>query len=264
VPVLSPPPLSNSPIAPRAVMRALIVDDEPIARQVLREELATFPDIEIAGEAEDGHQALAQIERLQPDLILLDIQMPGRGGFDVLRQLPPGALPIIVIVTAYDKHAIAAFEAGAIDYLLKPVSHDRLEKALTRAHAMRGQTSEIAASLERLSDAAGKTRRIAGKAGEEYHLIDLADVLAFQADREIVWVITAKKRYMATHTLREIDERLRGTAFQRVHRNALVNVDHVRKMTPLTSQRWLLTLSGGLEFIASKRLAHNVRQMLQW
>ena len=85
-----------------------------------------------------------------------------------------------------------------------------------------------------------------------------------QADREIVWIITAKKRYMATHPLREIDQRLCGTAFQRVHRNALVNVNHVRKMTPLTSQRWLLTLSGGLEFIASKRLARNVRQMLQW
>jgi two-component system LytT family response regulator len=245
-------------------MRTLIVDDEPIARQVLREELAAFSDIEIAGEAENGHEALAQIERLQPDLVLLDIQMPGLSGFDVIRQLPAGALPVIVIVTAYDQHAIGAFEAGAVDYLLKPVTRDRLERTLARARALRGQIPEIAGSLERLSDAAGKARKVAGKSGEEYHLIDLDDVLAFQADREIVWIITAKKRYMATHPLREIDERLRGTIFQRVHRNALVNVNHVRKMTPLTSQRWLLTLSGGLEFVASKRLARNVRQMLQW
>jgi len=171
---------------------------------------------------------------------------------------------VIVIVTAYDQHAIGAFEAGAVDYLLKPVSRDRLEKTLARARALRGHIPEIAGSIERLSDAAGKARKVAGKAGEEYHLIDLDDVLAFQADREIVWIITAAKRYMATHPLREIDQRLRGTVFQRVHRNALVNVNHVRKMTPLTSQRWLLTLSGGLEFIASKRLARNVRQMLQW
>ena len=245
-------------------MRTLIVDDEPIARQVLREELAAFSDIEITGEAENGHEALAQIERLQPELVLLDIQMPGLSGFDVIRQLPAGALPVIVIVTAYDQHAIGAFEAGAVDYLLKPVTHDRLERTLARARALRGQIPEIAGSLERLSDAAGKARKGAGRSGEEFHLIDLDDVLAFQADREIVWIITAKKRYMAAHPLREIDERLRGTVFQRVHRNALVNVNHVRKMTPLTSQRWLLTLSGGLEFIASKRLAHNVRQMLQW
>ena len=245
-------------------MRTLIVDDEPIARQVLREELAAFSDIEITGEAENGHEALAQIERLQPELVLLDIQMPGLSGFDVIRQLPAGALPVIVIVTAYDQHAIGAFEAGAVDYLLKPVTHDRLERTLARARALRGQIPEIAGSLERLSDAAGKARKVAGRSGEEFHLIDLDDVLAFQADREIVWIITAKKRYMAAHPLREIDERLRGTVFQRVHRNALVNVNHVRKMTPLTSQRWLLTLSGGLEFIASKRLAHNVRQMLQW
>jgi len=245
-------------------MRTLIVDDEPIARQVLREELAAFSGIEIVGEAENGREALAHIERLHPDLILLDIQMPGMGGFDVIRQLPPGVLPMIVIVTAYDQHAVSAFDAGAVDYLLKPVSRDRLEKTLARARVLHGRPPEIAGSLERLSDAAGKSRKVVGKAGEEYHLIDLDDVLAFQADREIVWIVTAKKRYLATHPLREIDARLRGAAFQRVHRNALVNVDHVRKMTPLTSQRWLLTLSGGLEFIASKRLAHNVRRMLQW
>jgi len=245
-------------------MRTLIVDDEPIARQVLREELAAFADIEIAGEAENGAEALAQIERLRPDLVLLDIQMPGMGGFDVIRQLPAGALPVVVMVTAFDRHAIAAFEAGAIDYLLKPVSRDRLEKSIARARALRGQLPEIAGSLERLNDASGKGRKVTGKLGDEYHLIDLADVLAFQADREIVWIVTEKKRYMATHPLSEIDGRLRGTVFQRVHRNALVNVNHVRKMAPLTSQRWLLTLTGGLEFIASKRLARNVRQMLQW
>jgi DNA-binding LytR/AlgR family response regulator len=89
-------------------------------------------------------------------------------------------------------------------------------------------------------------------------------VLAFQAEREIVWIITARQRYMATQTLRAIDERLRGSVFHRVHRSALINVNHVRKMTPLSSQRWLLTLSNAQEFIVSKRLARNVRQMLQW
>ena len=95
-------------------------------------------------------------------------------------------------------------------------------------------------------------------------MLDLDDVLAFQAEREIVWILTAKQRYMATQNLRAIEERLRGSTFQRVHRNALVNVSHVRKMTPLSSQRWMLTLTNSLELIVSKRQARNVRQMLQW
>jgi DNA-binding LytR/AlgR family response regulator len=247
-------------------IRALIVDDEPIARQVLREELEGFDDVTVAGEASSGEEALAEIARLQPDLVLLDLQMPGLSGFDVIHRLPPGALPVIVIVTAYDQHAIRAFEAGALDYLLKPVGRERLEKTLNRARQLRRNAGEVAESIVRLSEIPGtqQGRKVVGKSGAEYHLLDLNDVLAFQAEREIVWIIAARQRYMATQTLRAIDARLAGSMFQRVHRNALVNVNHVRKMTPLSSQRWMLTLSNGRELIVSKRQAHNVRRMLQW
>ncbi|MGB7719310.1 MAG: LytTR family DNA-binding domain-containing protein, partial [Bryobacteraceae bacterium] len=187
-----------------------------------------------------------------------DLQMPGLGGFDVIRRLPEGALPIVIIVTAYDQHAIRAFEEGALDYLLKPVSQERLEKALDRARALRGRMRDVAESLARVS------RKVVGRAGAEYFLIDIDDVLAFQAEREIVWIVTARQRYMATQPLHKIDARLKGSVFQRIHRNALVNVNHVRKMSSLSSQRWLLTLSNGQEFIVSKRLAGGVRQMLQW
>jgi DNA-binding LytR/AlgR family response regulator len=252
-----------------ALIRTLIVDDEPIARQVLRDELHSVGDVEIVGEAGNGDDALVQIERLKPDLVLLDLQMPGLGGFDVIQRLPHGALPIVIIVTAYDQHAIRAFEEGALDYLLKPVSQERLEKALDRARALRGRTRNVAESLAQLSEipgppAASPRRKVVGRAGGEYFLIDIDDVLAFQAEREIVWIITAKQRYMATQPLHSIDARLKGSVFQRVHRNALVNVNHVRKMTSLSSQRWLLTLSNGQEFIVSKRQASGVRQMLQW
>jgi DNA-binding LytR/AlgR family response regulator len=251
-------------------IRTLIVDDEPIARQVLRDELHFVEDVEIVGEAGNGEDALVQIERLKPDLVLLDLQMPGLGGFDVIQRLPPGALPIVIIVTAYDQHAIRAFEEGALDYLLKPVSHERLEKALYRARALRGRMRDVAESLAQLSEiqglppAAPRSRKVVGRAGAEYFLLDIDDVLAFQAEREIVWIVTARQRYMATQPLHNIDARLKGSVFQRVHRNALVNVNHVRKMTALSSQRWLLTLSNGQEFIVSKRLAGGVRQMLQW
>jgi len=250
-------------------IRALIVDDEPVARQILRDELASVDDVDIVGEAENGSQALRQIADLRPDLVLLDLQMPGLGGFEVIQQLPAGTLPIVIIVTAYDQHAVRAFEAGALDYLLKPVSRDRLDKALDRARTLHGRTGEVAESLARFSEAAEnsalpRSRKIVGRAGGEYHLLPLEDVLAFQAEREIVWMVTARQRLMATQTLRGLESRLKGAGFERVHRSALVNVNHVRKMTPLTSFRWLLTLSNGQEFIVSKRQAKNVRQMLQW
>jgi DNA-binding LytR/AlgR family response regulator len=193
--------------------------------------------------------------------------MPGLSGFDVIHRLPPGALPAIVIVTAYDQHAIRAFEAGALDYLLKPVGRERLEKSLNRARLLCRNRADVAESIVRLNEipaAGGQGRKVVGKSGAEYHLLDLNDVLAFQAEREIVWIVAARQRYMATQTLRSIDARLAGSNFQRVHRNALVNVNHVRKMTPLSSQRWMLTLSNGQELTVSKRQAHNVRRMLQW
>jgi DNA-binding LytR/AlgR family response regulator len=259
----------NPLMMPVPPLRTLIVDDEPVARQVLRDELAASSGVEIVGEAGDGNAALCDIARLRPDLVFLDLQMPGMGGFDVIRGLPSGVQPVIVIVTAYDQHAIRAFEAGALDYLLKPVSRERLEKALDRARALRARPREAAESLARLNEvpeapATIRGRKVVGRAGQEYFLLDLDDVLAFQAEREIVWIITARQRYMATQTLRAIDERLRGSVFHRVHRSALINVNHVRKMTPLSSQRWLLTLSNAQEFIVSKRLARDVRQMLQW
>jgi DNA-binding LytR/AlgR family response regulator len=250
-------------------IRTLIVDDEPIARQVLRDELGFFGDVDVVGEAENGEEALARIGQLAPDLVFLDLQMPGLGGFDVIHRLPEGAVPIVIIVTAYDQHAIRAFEEGALDYLLKPISQQRLEKALDRARALHGRSREVAESLGRLNDVsepAGvrRARKVVGRAGEEYFLLNIEDVLAFQAERELVWIVTAKQRYLATQALSHIDSRLRGTVFQRIHRNALVNVNHVRRMSPLSSQRWLLTLSNGQEFTVSKRQAHNVRQMLQW
>ena len=124
--------------------------------------------------------------------------------------------------------------------------------------------NDVATLREAGSAATSGTRKIVGRAGEEYYLLPIDDVLAFQAEREIVWIVTARQRFMATQTLRGIEARLQGGVFQRVHRGALVNVNHVRKMTPLSSLRWLLTLSNGQEFIVSKRQAHHVRGMLHW
>ncbi len=244
-----------------------MVDDEPIARSILREELEVHPAIEFIGEAADGASALARIEEMRPDLVFLDLQMPGMTGFDVMRALHGGdVLPVVVVVTAYDKYAVEALDAGAVDYLLKPVAEDRLKRAIDRAVSLRGKPAQIATNIAHTANigVAPRSRKVVGRLNQEYFLLDLGDILAFQAEGEIVWIVTAKNRYYATQSLRSIQEKLPEDQFQRVHRNAIVNLNHIRKMAVLTSQRWLVTLSNGMELIVSKRLAKNVRTVLDW
>lgn len=247
-------------------LRTLLVDDEPIARKVLREELALFDDVQVIGEAENGALALERIGMDHPDLVLLDLQMPVMGGLDVVRNLRHGThMPVIVIVTAYDQYALQAFEAGAIDYLLKPISGERLAKAVDRARRLgEKEAAERLAQLQENAEEAAipQARRIVGKIGEEYFLLSADEIYAFRADGEIVWIITAEKKYLATQTLKVLEQRLRNTSFRRIHRNALVNVDHVRKMSAISSQRWLITLSNHQAFVASRRQAGSIRQLL--
>jgi DNA-binding LytR/AlgR family response regulator len=249
-------------------MKTLIVDDEPIARRVLREQLEPFNEVHIVGEAENGKQALERIAELQPDLVFLDLQMPLMGGFEVVQKLGGEKLPVIVIVTAFDEHAIRAFEAGAIDYLLKPVGESRLHKAVQRACALMNKPLEIANNVAQIASAASLPaglaagRKIVGRSGQEYVLLDAGDILTFQAEGELVWIVTSKQRLLATQNLRTLESRLKEQNFQRVHRNALVNVNHVRKLSAMSSQRWLITLSNALQVVVSKRQAHNIRKIL--
>jgi two-component system LytT family response regulator len=190
------------------------------------------------------------------------------GGLEVVRQLKHGKhVPVIVIVTAYDQHALEAFEAGAIDYLLKPVGQERLSQAVERARRVtHRQAMERIGQLQEISDAPSSslTRRIVGKVGEEYFLLSAAEIYAFQAEGDLVWIVTAKRKFLATQTLKELELRLKNSNFRRIHRNALVNVDHVRKMSALSSQRWLITMNNDQEFVASKRQARTVRELLTW
>jgi DNA-binding LytR/AlgR family response regulator len=252
-------------------MRILIVDDERLARKVLREELESIAAVEVVGEAEDGEKALAEIAAKRPDLVFLDVQMPGLGGFETVDRLKSGPMPVIIMLTAYDQYALRAYEAGAIDYLLKPVSPDRLKQAVERATTLRRNPTAVAEHIAHLqearpasSQAGSGARRIVGKIGEEYFLLNLEEILAFQADGDLVWIVTAKKRYLATQNLKTLEQRLRNSFFRRIHRNALVNINQMRKMSMITSQRWVITLDNGQEFIVSKRQARNVREVLRW
>jgi two-component system, LytTR family, response regulator len=251
-------------------MRVLIVDDEPIARKILREELECIDSVDLVGEADNGKHALLKIASLKPDLVLLDIQMPIMNGFEVIDCLRGGYIPVVIVVTAYDQHAIRAFEAGAVDYLLKPIRQARLLLALERAKAIARNPLRAAENLATLQEAAHfskdepKVQKVIGKLGAEYFLLNPKEILAFQAEGDVTWIITAKQRYIATQNLRSLEQRLPTGIFSRIHRNTLVNVEHIRKMSALSSQRWLLTLNNGQEFVVSKRQAKNVHSVLSW
>jgi DNA-binding LytR/AlgR family response regulator len=197
--------------------------------------------------------------------------MPGMSGFELLDHLNSGHLPAIIMVTAYDQHAIRAFEAGAVDYLLKPIGQQRLMLAVERARKIVRNPLQAAENLAQLQEiaranitAAPQVRKIVGKLAEEFFLLSPSEVLAFQADGDVTWIITSKQRYTATQNLRSIEERLQNNSFRRIHRNALVNIEQIRKLSMITSQRWLLTLNNGQEFVVSKRQAKNVRDVLNW
>jgi DNA-binding LytR/AlgR family response regulator len=229
-------------------MKILIVDDEAIARQVLREHLEEIPGVEVVGEAANGDEAVDRMMRLRPDVLLLDLQMPGMDGFAVARRLAGPSAPAIIYVTAYAQHALEAFETGAVDYLLKPVRRERLEAALGKARRLMGAGRPVAYMA-----------KIPGRAGDKTHLLVPEEVVAFRAEGELVHILATSGRYFATSSLRALEEKLDPAVFRRVHRSALINTGHIRTIAPLGGKRWLLTMSNGLEVPVSKRLAGLIR-----
>ncbi len=234
-------------------MKVLIADDEPVARQVLREHVEAIPSLEVAGEASTGKQTLQRILDLEPDVVLLDQQMPELDGLAVVRSLRGAHTPLIIFVTAHERHALEAFEVGAVDYLLKPVRRERLEKAIEKA---RRQLKS--------SPAAQGPKKIVGRRGSDLYLLDPAEIVAFQADGELVHIITTGPRYLSDHSLKVLEEKLERPRFRRVHRSTLINSDHLRKISPLSSRRWLLKMSNGFEAVVSKRLASAIREQARW
>ena len=249
------------------VVKALIADDEPISRKVLREELALLPEVKLVGEAENGREALEQIADQQPDLVFLDLQMPLMGGLEVVQHLNGTQLPVIVIVAGFQERGIEALDASAIEYLVKPVTAVTLLKVVERAKALLDKPQEIAERLAKIAKVADKPKsvspKLVGRADGDYYLVDVDEVLALQGEGDLVWIVTRQRRLLTNLTLRSLESRLAFLPFQRVHRNAIVNISHVRKVSALPSHRWMLTLSNDLQLVVSKRQAHHIRRILE-
>jgi DNA-binding LytR/AlgR family response regulator len=247
-------------------MRILIVDDEAPARERLKRLLANIEGVELIGEAEDGPQAVELIEREQPDLVLLDIQMPGLDGFGVIEALEKS--PPVVFVTAYDEYAIRAFEINALDYLLKPISHERLEKAIHRAYEAQAEeqdlTSRLAPLLESLSSQGHYLTRLAVHDGNRIRVLDADAVDWIGVGNERTFVHAGSEAYLIRRTLADLEMRLDPAHFFRAHRSAIVNLDRVKEIVPWFKGSHKLRLTTGAEVELSRAQARALRKILGW
>jgi two-component system LytT family response regulator len=238
-----------------STIRTLIVDDEPLAREGMRLLLGRVADVEIVGEAGDGQAAIDAIRRLHPDLALLDVQMPGLTGFDVVDEVAGEHLPLIVFVTAYDEYALKAFDVHAFDYLVKPVHPDRLIEALAR---VRLDLARGAPARERVMDIVDAVRgssgngtlpryplRFAVKDGERFVLVRAADVDWVDAAANYVRLHVRNREYLVRRTLTEMERQLEPSQFTRIHRSTIVNVSRIREVRPEPQGDFTVVLADG-------------------
>jgi len=211
------------------ILRTVIAEDEPHARERLKDLLAGMAGVEVVAEAGDGARAVEVIDRLQPELVLLDIEMPGFSGLEVLQRLRHR--PLVIFVTAYDQYAVPAFEANAVDYLLKPFTAERLGQALERAR-QRGRfiDENLLQELQRRLRPRQYLHHFAVKHDEEILLVPEGDVFYFLAEDKYVFLYTAGRRFFYDATLKGLEERLDPERFMRIHKSAIVAVGQVRKL----------------------------------
>jgi DNA-binding LytR/AlgR family response regulator len=247
-------------------MRTLIVDDETPARERLRRLLVGIEEIELVGEAEDGIQAVEMIAGQAPDLVLLDIQMPGLDGFGVIEALDDP--PQIVFVTAYDEYAIRAFEVNALDYLLKPFSRARLGEAIRRAQAALTEERQFAGRLGPLLESLAAQGRYLTRLGvydrDRIRVLDVGEIDWVGVQDEQVTVHTADQAYLVRRTLGELEARLDPATFFRTHRSAIVNLNCVQEVIPWFKGSHKLRLTSGAEVDLSRARARALRKVLGW
>ncbi|HET9485098.1 MAG TPA: LytTR family DNA-binding domain-containing protein [Xanthomonadales bacterium] len=253
-------------------LKTLIVDDEPLARRGLELRLADAPDIEIVGQCANGEEAVRKVAEIEPDLMFLDVQMPGLDGFATLRAIPASQMPMVVFVTAYDHYAIRAFEASAVDYLLKPIDDSRLHQALFRVRQEfreRQAEQHLPRLLSLLGELSGKPaltleqviegelpksrdRKLAIKDGTRTVRVDPATIRWVDAAGDYMCIHTEADTHILRATMRELEQQLDPQRFQRIHRSTIVNVDRVKEMRAHINGEYFLVLDSGHELKLSR------------
>lgn len=249
-------------------VRTLIVDDEPLAREHLRSLLEGRSDVTVIGECGDGATAIARIRAESPDLVLLDVQMPERDGFDVVREVGPDRMPAVLFVTAYDQHALAAFEVHAIDYMLKPVNRQRFAKAIDRAVRLietapnEGGREPLARALDAVAAARAGSDRLAVRVGERLLYLRVPEIDWIEAADDVVRLHVGKQCLEHRTTLAQLEQRLPPT-FVRVHRSAIVNIERIREFRPWFQGDWIIVLADGTRVQTGKSYRARVRELIE-
>ena len=243
------------------MIRILIADDEPLARERVRELLGQRSDVTILGEARDGEEAVRMISDTAPDLVLLDVQMPGLDGFEVLAALEPEQTPAVVFVTAFDEYAVRAFEVRALDYLVKPFHRARFHEALDRAIAKPRDLDairELLAQVQRPS-----LTRFVVRSADEIYFVKAADVLWIESAGNYVKLHVGGGEHIVRTSLRELEKRLDPAIFVRVHRSAVVNLDFIKKLEPYFHGEFVITLKDGSRLTSSRSYSARLRELLK-
>jgi len=253
---------------PPRPITTLIVDDEELARRGLRTRLERIPRVEIIGECTSGREAVDAIRDGAPDLVFLDIQMPGLDGFDVIDEIGADVMPPVIFVTAYDEHALRAFQVHAVDYLLKPIDDERLRDAVTRGRSLLGETSdEVTEKLRALlremenappsppsdADAASsiKDARFVIKTGGRIRFVSAEDVDWVEAAGDYVRLHTSEKVHLLRETMSGMEDRLPDT-FLRIHRSTIVNTERIQELQPYGNSEFIVVLEDGVELKLSR------------
>ena len=252
-------------------LRAVVVDDEQLARDELGYLLGQMGGVEVIGQAGNGVEALTTIDRLQPDVVFLDVQMPGLTGFEVARRLlDRKTASHIIFVTAYDEHAIEAFEVNAVDYLLKPVDQARLELALGRARRRVSTDRPLDDQLEKIvqlvADRQNRRERLAIKVGDRFLLVQAEEIIyASMADESISVVTQQHSGTSSYRTLDELQARLDPSVFWRVHRSHLVNINKIKEIVPWYSRNYILRMKDpkSTEIPVSRMQTRRLREYLK-
>ena len=238
-------------------IRALVVDDEAPARRRIRSHLAGRPDVEIVGEAANGLEAVDAIRSLHPDLVFLDVQMPGMTGFEVIEAVGADAMPAVVFVTAYDEFALDAFDVQAVDYLLKPFRQDRFERAwqraLERIERRSGNREELARLLERVRPASAFLQRMVVREADRLFFVPVAQIVRLSAEGNYVRIHTTAGAHTIRETLARLETRLDPNGFARIHRSEIVNIDFVKQIRPWFHGDYVVVMKNGEERRLSRR-----------
>ena len=247
-------------------MRALIVDDEPLAREGVMLRLQKFKDVEIVGECENGSSAVAKILELTPDVVFLDVQMPGMDGFEVLRALPEESLPAVIFLTAYEQHALRAFEVHALDYLLKPVDDERFDSALQRARQLGNSQSRVRMAervLEMLRRNSPRyVSRFPVRVGSRIQLVFTDDIAWIRGAGNYAELHSPGRCHLLRETLNSLEQKLDPAQFLRIHRSKIVRVACIRELHPIDNREYLVRLADGSEHRSSRSYADQLENWL--